>query len=212
MSPFGGNALLIGLATGVTYLLSIGPNNLMIIREALSRGRVFIVASVILMSYVVLLLVALMFNEAVVAHVVAMRTMLGWLGLVAIFCFSFLSFRSAFRSVSDIGGAGARQETMAACLKRSMEVAWLNPLMYVEFLIIPAAFSNNFNSLALRQYFILGLIIMSAVCCYGYAIGGGVCAVLFRHHRTLQVFDLISGSLLAVLGLAMGASLMTGLA
>ena len=210
MAPFGGNALLTGLATGVTYLLSIGPNNLMIIREALSRGRIFIVASAILMSYVVLLLAALVFNEAVVTHVVAMRTVLSWLGLAAILCFSFLSFRSAFRPASKVHGADGERETMRACLKRSMEVAWLNPLMYVEFLIIPAAFSNNFDSPVLRQSFILGLIIMSAVCCYGYAIGGGICAVLFRHHRTLQVFDLISGSLLAVLGMAMAATLIVG--
>ena len=63
MSSVSANALLTGLAMGTTYVLSIGPNNLMIIREALARGRVFVVASVFQASYLILLVAALLFNE-----------------------------------------------------------------------------------------------------------------------------------------------------
>ena len=210
MFSLSGSALPAGLAMGATYLLSIGPNNLMIIREALSRGRVFVVASMILVSYVALLLAALLFNETIVARVGPIRMTLAWLGLAAIFWFSFLSLRAAFRAASAVEGADARRETMGSCLRRSMAVAWLNPLTYFECLIIPAAFGGTYQSPMLRLQFILGLIMMSAVCCYGYAIGGGICAILFRRRRTLQVFDLVSGLLLAALGLAMAAALVLG--
>lgn len=210
MLAVGGSALLTGLAMGVTYLLSIGPNNLMIIREALARGRVFVVASVFLASYVVLLLAALLFNETIVTRIAAMRTTLAWLGLAAIFWFSLLSLGAALRPAPKTYGLSEARETMAACLRRSMAVAWLNPLMYIELLIIPAAFAGTFQSPVRRLHFFLGLIVMAAACCYGYAIGGGICASLFRHRRLLQVFDLVSGLLLAGLGVTMATSLVLG--
>ena len=43
-----------------------------------------------------------------------------------------------------------------------MAVAWLNPLMYIELLIIPAAFAGTFQSPVRRLHFFLGLIVMAA--------------------------------------------------
>jgi arginine exporter protein ArgO len=182
----------------------------MIIREALARGRVFVVASVFQASYLILLVAALLFNETIVTRIAAMHTMLAWLGLGAIFWFSFLSLRTALRSGPKSYGSGEAREPMAVCLRRSMAVAWLNPLMYIELLIIPAAFAGTFRDPVPRLDFFLGLIVMSAACCYGYAIGGGICAMLFRHQRVLQLFDLASGLLLAALGVTMATGLVLG--
>ena len=56
---------------------------------------------------------------------------------------------------------------------------------------------------------ILALVLMSALYCYGYALGGRVMALVLRNRTNLRIFDLISGLVLAGLAAAMAARLVT---
>jgi L-lysine exporter family protein LysE/ArgO len=51
-----------GFGIGAASFLSIGPNNLMIIREGLVRGRVVAVVTAVWVSYVLLLALAMTFG------------------------------------------------------------------------------------------------------------------------------------------------------
>ena len=204
----GGGALMTGLTLGTTYVLSIGPNNMMIIREGLVRGRAILVSSLMLASYVSLLLLSNQMTDRIAAWSSSVTTLLTGLGLAAMLWFSALSVRAAIgreprRIAADGGG-----EPLFACLRRVASVALVNPLMYVEFLLIPAGAGGAFKDPALRLEFTVGLVLMAALCCYGYAAGGRACAGLFQHRRAMQAFDLASAGLLALLATAAGVDLL----
>ena len=56
-----GGTLALGLGFGAASMLSVGPNNLMLMREGLARGRTVTVATAVWLSYLVLLLSAMIF-------------------------------------------------------------------------------------------------------------------------------------------------------
>lgn len=195
-----------GLALGVASMASIGPNNLMMIREGLLRGRVMFVASLVWGTYVALIAASYLLGASIAGLSPSLRAALSWLGLAAVLWFALQSFRAASVAgrVEDRSG---KAETGRSCLARVMGVVWMNPLTYVELLLVPAALGQSFAAGGARLEFVMALILMAALCCYGYALGGGLVASLLRSRANLRVFDLVSGFILSAVALFIAAGL-----
>ncbi|MER8692094.1 LysE family transporter [Mesorhizobium opportunistum] len=195
-----------GLALGIASMASVGPNNLMMIREGLLRGRVMFVASLVWGTYVTLIAASYLLSGSIVGVDPAFRTALSWLGLVAVAWFALQSFRAA--SVAGrIEDRASKEENGRSCVTRVMGVVWMNPLTYVELLIVPATLGQSFAAGGARLEFVMALILMTALCCYGYALGGGMVASLLRSRTNLRIFDLTSGVILTGVALTMAAGL-----
>ncbi len=78
----------VGLALGLASMASIGPNNLMIIREGLLRRRAIFVASLVWGTYVALLAASWPIGNSVTRLDPAFHTALSWLGLAALAWFA----------------------------------------------------------------------------------------------------------------------------
>lgn len=197
-----------GLALGIASMASLGPNNLMIIREGLLRRRAMFVASLVLGTYVVLFAASWLLGNSVAQLDPALRTVLSWLGLGALVWFAL----QAFRAASAAGRTKDRSDKVdgaAPGISRVVSVVWMNPLTYIEALLVPAALSQSFASGGARLQFMLALILMTALYCYGYAAGGRVVALLLRNRANLRIFDLVSGFILAGIAAVMAAKLVS---
>lgn len=84
-----------GLALGMASMASVGPNNLMMIREGLLRGRVMFVASLVWGTYVALIAASYLLGGSIASVDPAFRAVLSWIGLVALAWFALQSFRAA---------------------------------------------------------------------------------------------------------------------
>ena len=194
-----GGAFSAGTAMGTASILSVGPNNIMRVREGLIRGRVALVASTVWASYILLLASALMLTGAIATEGRSVRPILSWLGLLALIWFAFSSLRAYFRSSTTFQYRSDGREHTAACVRRVLAIVWLNPLTYLELLFMPAAIGGTFIMPICRILFIAGLIMMATAGCFGYSFCGGLCAPLFRQQNLLRKFDLVSGILLSFL-------------
>lgn len=206
MSQMDASGFQAGLALGMASMASIGPNNLLIIREGLLRRRAMFVASLVWGTYAALIAASCLLGGSIAQLDPAFRTTLSWIGLAAVAWFAVQSFRaaSAAKCVEDPSGKG---ESDRSCVARVMGVVWMNPLTYVELLLVPAALGQSFATSGARFEFATALILMSALYCYGYAAGGGIMASLLRNRANLRIFDLISGLILTGLAVTMAAGI-----
>ena len=188
-----GGTLALGLGFGAASMLSVGPNNLMLMREGLGRGRTITVATAVWLSYLVLLMSALAFMNVRQWTGPSTRIWLSWMGLASLAWFTVGAWRTVLSMRAP--GMDRRAETPCTCLKRVLAVVWFNPLTYLELFLIPAAYCATLGNYRQRFAFISG-IIMNAVTCYGYALGGGACGRLVGNRRVTRVFDVASGLLL----------------
>ncbi len=198
----------VGLALGLASMASIGPNNLMIIREGLLRRRAIFVASLVWGTYVALLAASWPIGNSVTRLDPAFHTALSWLGLAALAWFALQSFRAAY-AAGCVEDHADREAGARPCIARVMGVVWMNPLTYIELLLVPAALGQSFASGDARLQFILALVLMSALYCYGYALGGRIMALVLRSRANLRIFDFASGLVLAGLAAAMAVELVT---
>ncbi|MER8787835.1 LysE family transporter [Mesorhizobium sp. M0983] len=197
-----------GLALGMASMASIGPNNLMMIREGLLRGRVMFVASLVWATYVALIAISYMLGSSIAGLDPSLGTALSWLGLAAVSWFAVKSFRAAL-AVGEAEDRSGKAETSRSCVARVMGVVGMNPLTYVERLFVPAAFGQSFAASGTQLEFMVTLILMSALGCYGYALGGGRVAPLLRSRASLRIFDLVSGLILSTVALVMAVGLVS---
>ncbi len=204
------NAFQIGLALGVASILSIGPNNLMLVREGLIRGRVGLVSGVILASQGALLVVSFAAASALGNLDPLLRASLSWGGLAVICWFAYRSFCSAADPKQVEQQADGRESTRS-CIARVLPVVWLNPLSYLEFLFIPAAIMQSFSDDGARLPFTAALLLMAAICCYLYALGGRAVVGVLRRGANVRMLDRVSGVILSVTAVVMATGLVVGI-
>lgn len=208
MSLVDANGFQVGLALGMASMASVGPNNLMMIREGLLRGRAIFVASLVWGTYVALISASYLLGGSIAGLDPAVRTALSWLGLAAVAWFALQPFRAA-SAAGGVEQRSAHAESGRSCLARVMGVVWMNPLTYVELLLVPAALGQSFAAGRARLEFVMALILMAALACYGCTLGGGLMAWLLRNRANLRIFDLISGVILTAVAVTMAAGLVS---
>lgn len=196
-----------GLALGGASMVSIGPNNLMLMREGLVRGRMGLVATLVWASYIALIAASYLLAGSAGQISPTLREILTWGGLAAISWFALQSLRAAV-AAGAIEDRTGRSENGRSCFVRVMAVVWMNPLTYVELLFIPAALGQSFGAADARLEFVGALVLMAALCCYAYAFGGRLIACLLRSRASLRLFDFASGLILSAVALSMAASLL----
>jgi L-lysine exporter family protein LysE/ArgO len=146
------SAFHLGLAMGTASIISVGPNNLMLLREGMVRGRIMTVASLVLVSYVALVTAAMLNGSSSFRFGEGLPILLSWCGLVALLYFAAMSFQAVWRhEVAD--SIASRRETLFDCICRVMRVVWANPLTWLELLLVPAALVQSFPTDADRVSF-----------------------------------------------------------
>ena len=202
-----GGAFGAGVAMGTASNLSIGPNNLTLIREGASGGHAGLAATAVWTSRFILLVSAFALTDFITTRGLAFRPILSWLGFMTLCWFARSSFLAYRRTNRDVSVTAVQREPAADCIRRVLGVFWLNPLTYVEMLFVPATVGSSFVLPVCRALFIAGLITTATASCYGYAFGGRACAPVFRRRDMLRKFDLISFILLSSLAAVLAAGL-----
>ena len=193
-------AFIYGLTIGATTL-SLGPVNLMILREGLAAGRVLLTATCAWTSYWLLLGLAYLLAEASPVADATMRTALTRASVVALVVLSILSTRSGLRGLRLAGGSDAL--TRHGIRSRYMlAVIWCSPLTYVELVLVPAGLCRTGVAAGSGFPFIAGYAIMAALVCLFYGYAGRLMAPLVTP-RASSLFDLASGLVLAGLAVSL---------
>lgn len=205
------SGLQIGLAMGAASMISVGPNNLMLLREGLMRGRSGLMVGLVLGSYSLLVLLALGAAAASLSIERGLQAALCWGGFAALSWFAIQSFGAAFNRRGQQDATWCK-ETPLACTRRVLAVLWCNPLTYVELLLIPTALAQSMTADGDRIEFAVALIAVSALCCFGYAFGGNALARVVGSRKGLRIFDLASGVILAAVAIGLAAKLASNLA
>lgn len=191
---------LAGIAFGAVSLVSIGPNNILLLREGLGGRRPALVAGVMWLSYAGLLGVAVFAGHSLGPVLDEVAPLLGWSGAMVLAAMGVAALRASARPAPDLGTQRAPEETGTRATARVLRVVWLNPLTYLELLAIPAALALPLGGLDQRCALFAGLLLAFAFNCFGFSLGASLLAGLFGKPARLQVFDRVSGAIMICLG------------
>ncbi|MDH6231019.1 L-lysine exporter family protein LysE/ArgO [Mesorhizobium soli] len=191
------SVLQLGLALGLASILSVGPNNLMMLRAAIGRTRPVTVAATVWASYNALAAVGIVLGAEINEQSAWLTKVLPWLGVVALLYFATSSLRKALsRAVTD------ERPAESTHIASSLRTIWLNPLTYLERLVMPSVVAADLDDPVLRLLLFFGLAGASTMNCFSYTLGGRLLARVIRSPRGLRIFDCAAGLLLICLASA----------
>lgn len=196
--------LQLGLAMGAASMLSVGPNNLLLLRSGLCGRSPVPAVSAILGSYVLLVVIATAMAGSSLTMEGGTERLLKWAGLIALLHFAIVSFRSGIVTKTQNHAEDARAVSLITVLR----TVWLNPLTYVELFLIPLSLAKSLAGDFDRMAFATALLAMSALCCLAYAYGGLAVSRLLGSRRLLASFDLMSGFILGGMSISLAYGLL----
>lgn len=189
-----GQALCAGLAIGATSVLSVGPNNLMMLREGVVRGRIGLVSVTVCVNSAVMILGAAASADVAIAQAgSSVRTALVWFGVALLGFMALKSFLTALQPAPSAPRAGVSD------VVRALGVMWCNPLTYLELFFAPATVAQLYGGWA-RAGFFAGLLVTVTLGCCAYPLIGSLFGQSWVARGGARALDLASG--LALTGAA----------
>jgi L-lysine exporter family protein LysE/ArgO len=189
------SSFIAGLGTGLSLIVAIGSQNAFVLRQGLLGRHVFAVCLFCAASDAALITLGVTgmarLGDWLPWLVPAMR----WGGVVFLFCYGLVSFRSAWR-----GGAALRPQGQGAALAPTLgtvaALTWLNPHVWLDTVVLLGAISAQWPN---RAMFAFGAVSGSFLFFFALGYGARLLAPFFARPRAWQVLDVMVGAVMWVI-------------
>ena len=195
-------AMVTGFVIGLGLILSIGPQNLQLIRAGATQRHGLVTATSGFLSEIVIVLATITWLGAALDRAPQSAIVLQGLGAgFLVWC----GTRTLIHRRQGTGhpGHGGRPLSLRGSVAAMLWVTWLNPLVYLEIGLVAGSVSLGFDA-GTKASFAAGLLMASAIKFYGWtALGSGLSIWLSRADR-MTWFNLVSGSVLILMAAGVG--------
>lgn len=186
-------ALGAGFALGHGFIFSIGPQNLRLIHAGSVGRHGGAVATAGYLSEIAIATAGVAGLGVALASAPDATAALQAVGVVFLAAFGLRAL--ARRGSAATLAAVPTEYSRGHALMGMLAVTWLNPLVYVEVMLLVGVLSNGYGDTA-RLAFVTGFLTASAVKFYGWTWVGARAARLLSEPRGRVAFDRVSGALL----------------
>lgn len=175
------SVLLAGFALGLSLIVAIGPQNAYIIKMGVKRDHIGAIVLACLLSDVILIAGGTAGVGYLVERFPTALVVVKYLGAAYLIYFGYTCFRDAFKKEQEAlvveqtdpthvetatgGGIGTltrtKSDTWVKPVMGAMALTWLNPLAYVDVLVMLGGIANSYGDA--RWVFAAGALCASAV-------------------------------------------------
>lgn len=194
-------ALATGFGIGAGLVMSIGPQNLHLIRAGASTGRGWITATVGYCSEIIIFLVAVTWLAAVLKRAPEAVSGLYILGIAFLLWCGLRTLQHRSRVPGGLGALDARPSLRHAVLGM-LSVTWLNPLVYLEVGLVVGTLAISQDS-GVQPAFAIGFLAASALRFYGWSTLGQRLGPWLAQGERMFWFNTGSGTVLILLAASM---------
>lgn len=194
-------AMLSGFGVGVGLVMSIGPQNLYLIRAGANAGRGWTIATVGYLSEIVIFLAALAWLAAILRWAPASVNGLYAFGIAFLIWCGLRTLRYRDRKPATRAARQAKP-TLRHEVLGMLSVTWLNPLVYLEVGLVAGTLAISQESHA-KVAFAAGFLAASAIRFYGWSTVGQRLGPWLGQGRRMLWFNTGSGLVLLLLAASM---------
>ena len=157
-----------GLILSLTLIVSIGAQNVFVIKQAIKRQYAYQVAFICGLCDMVLIIFSVFMTSAVTHYFPMLRPILLILAIVFLFYYGTLSFKAAYNSHrmfkdSISGSIKKTQQTLLKVILITLSFSLLNPQAILEVVVFLGAVSAKYKSLYMQLEFMVGAMLASVI-------------------------------------------------
>jgi L-lysine exporter family protein LysE/ArgO len=193
-------ALLSGFGVGAGLVMSIGPQNLHLIRAGANSGRGWVTATVGYGSEIVIFLAAVTWLAAILRWAPEATAWLYAFGIAFLLWCALCTLHDRSRALGDLGRGGS--PSLRGEVLGMLAVTWLNPLVYLEVGLVAGTLAISRDG-STQFAFAAGFLAASATRFYGWAMVGQRLGPWLGQGDRMAWFNTGSGMILLLLAASM---------
>ena len=194
-----------GFSLALSLIMVVGPQNAFVLRQGLRREHVLVVALTCVLSDVVLIAIGVAGFSVIVNSLTWIKEFLVVAGAVFLCAYGVISARRAIVDGQRLEPAGVGTGSLRRAFLTSLALAWLNPLVYLDTVLLLGSVSTGYGNPAA---FAAGACAASFAFFFCLGFGSHRLAPYFARPAAWRIFD----ALVAVIMFAVAARLVFGLA
>ena len=195
-------AALTGFFSGLSLIVAIGAQNAFVLRQSLTRNRIFLVCMFCALSDTILVIAGVLGFSAVVASFPAVPKVLAVAGAVFLTGYAALRLRDVWRGAYSMELQGSKPGLRKVLLTLTA-VTWMNPHVYLDTMGLLGAISAQYESPEQRAIFALAASTASFGFFFSLGYGGRMIAPVMQSVRSWRILD----TAIAFIMLSIAASL-----
>lgn len=184
-----------GFITGAGLIIAIGAQNAFILKQAILRNHVFLIAALCsLIDSCLIFLGVFGFASIIESH--PMLLMLAkWGGFAFLGYYGFRSFRSVLNPHAMTMDRSQSKPSLGRIVSLTLAFSLLNPHVYLDSIVLLGSIGSQFSD-AEQPSFAIGAILASCVWFFSLGYGAKLLAPLFTKPAAWQILDFIVGCLM----------------
>ena len=196
-------ATVTGFGLGAGAIFSIGPQNLKLIQSGVLRRNSAVIATPGYLSEIVIVVAGVCgvgtMLEAVPRIELAMR-------VVGVAFLLWCAFKALGSSGNIRNWTPSVVETRRQAIVSMLATTWLNPLVYVEIMLLVGVLSSNYDGVT-RSWFAFGFLAASCLRFFGLPIFGQALERWLHTPRAQSTFNRVAGLLLLIVAASQAAAI-----
>lgn len=197
-----------GFFLQASLILALGAQNIFILNSGLRRQRHLLAAFVSSVCDTVLIFVGVLGIATFFVQFPILKIGLGVIGVVFLLYYGVLKLKEAKKGIK-ITQSSAQTTTVKQTILTSLGFSLLNPHVYLDTVVLIGGYSSKFSQITERFYFGAGASSFSTIWFFGLALLASFGSRLLHNPRAMRIVSLISGLVLIVLAVKLGADVLS---
>lgn len=194
MMPF-----LKGASLTAGLIISLGPQNIELIRLGLLKQKTFVMASVFILCDIVLVVCGAAGFGNLISSQKELLTFAKYIAVLMLYYLASQAFMRMRKPVHLAFGNKPVTLSLAQIIRRGLMLSFFNPLVILETLVLVGSTSAQYPW-DLRVYFIFGSLFTSFVWFYSMVLCTQKCSILFLDPNRQRILEGCIGLLLILMG------------
>ncbi len=199
-------ATMTGFGLGAGIIFSIGPQNLKLIQAGALRRHPAVVAGTGYLSEILIVGAGISGIGSALQAAPSVQLAMQLSGIAFLLWCAFRMFASS-GAARDWSSRVTANETRGQAVRSMLALTWLNPLVYVEVMLLVGVLSSGYGT-GSRFSFALGFLAASCLRFFGLPACGRLLAPWLATGRAQTTFSRIAGGLLLLVAASQAATVM----
>ncbi len=158
-------AFFTGLLLGFSLILSIGAQNIFLLKRAIRREHAFTVAFVCFICDVILILLSVLSTTTMAEYLPVFKPLMLFIAMLFLLYYGFLSLKSSFQPHEsfDAQSPSSKQVSLFKLILLTMSFSLLNPQAILELVVLLGGVASNYHEGYQEIEFMLGASLASFI-------------------------------------------------
>ncbi|AIK96980.1 LysE/ArgO family amino acid transporter [Candidatus Odyssella acanthamoebae] len=190
-----------GFATSAGLIIAIGAQNAFVLKQALLRNHVFLIAILCSIIDAALILLGVFGFATLLETSPLLLTIAKWGGFIFLGYYGFRSFKNVFHPHALEMDKKKIKPSIKKIVSLTLAFSLLNPHTYLDTVVLLGSVSSQFND-AEQPSFAVGACLASFI--WFFSLGYGACFLgpLFKKPQAWKILDFIVGCMMWMIAIA----------